>query len=265
MNDLLEAFNLSKKVIVVAGGNGLIGSAITKALSQINSLVIVLDKDFKNIEMIKNVHFIESNDNFSQDRMKEVVDSIELEYGPISGLINCMTNKVMDSDLYFSEISDYSLSTWREVIQGNLENSFILCREIGLRMTTRSNGSIVNFCSIYGAEMGPDLRIYDGLITNSELMTTPIPYSVSKGGIQALTKHLATSWGRYGVRVNSISPGGVFNNQNKKFVEAYSNRIPLERMAYVEEIIGLPIFLMSDMSSYITGQNIFIDGGLSAW
>ena len=78
MNDLLEAFNLSKKVIVVAGGNGLIGSAITKALSQINSLVIVLDKDFKNIEMIKNVHFIESNDNFSQDRMKEVVDASEL-------------------------------------------------------------------------------------------------------------------------------------------------------------------------------------------
>ncbi len=265
MNDLLEAFNLSKKIIVVAGGNGLIGSAITKALSQMNSVVVVLDKDFKNIKKLKNVHFIASNDNFSQDEMKEVVDSIESEYGPISGLINCMTNKVMDSKLYFSEISNYSLSTWREVIQGNLENSFVLCREIGLRMKTRSNGSIVNFCSIYGAEMGPDLRIYDSLTSTSELMTTPIPYSVSKGGIQALTKHLATSWGRYGVRVNSISPGGVFNNQNKKFVEAYSNRIPLERMANVEEIIGLPIFLMSDMSSYITGQNIFIDGGLSAW
>jgi NAD(P)-dependent dehydrogenase (short-subunit alcohol dehydrogenase family) len=265
VNDLLEAFNLSKKIIVVAGGNGLIGSAITKALSQMNSVVVVLDKDFKNIKKLKNVHFIASNDNFSQDEMKEVVDSIESEYGPISGLINCMTNKVMDSKLYFSEISNYSLSTWREVIQGNLENSFVLCREIGLRMKTRSNGSIVNFCSIYGAEMGPDLRIYDSLTSTSELMTTPIPYSVSKGGIQALTKHLATSWGRYGVRVNSISPGGVFNNQNKKFVEAYSNRIPLERMANVEEIIGLPIFLMSDMSSYITGQNIFIDGGLSAW
>ena len=127
MNDLLEAFNLSKKVIVVAGGNGLIGSAITKALSQINSLVIVLDKDLKNIEKIKNVHVIESNDNFSQDGMKEVLDLIESDYGPISGLINCMTNKVMDSNLYFSEIFDYSLSTWREVIQGNLENSFILC------------------------------------------------------------------------------------------------------------------------------------------
>jgi NAD(P)-dependent dehydrogenase (short-subunit alcohol dehydrogenase family) len=265
VNNFLEAFNLSKKVIVVAGGNGLIGSAITEALSEMNSVVVVLDKDFKNIQKLNNVHFIASNDNFSQDNIKEVVDSIESEYGPISGLINCMTNKVMNSELYFSEISDYLLSIWREVIQGNLENSFLLCREIGLRMTKRSSGSIVNFCSIYGAELGPDLRIYDDLVSTNEFITTPIPYSVSKGGLQALTKHLATSWGRYGVRVNCISPGGVFNSQNKKFVEAYSNRIPLERMANVEEIIGLPIFLMSDMSSYITGQNIFIDGGLSAW
>jgi NAD(P)-dependent dehydrogenase (short-subunit alcohol dehydrogenase family) len=265
MNNLKQAFDFGHKVIVVTGGNGLIGSAITKALSQLNAVVVILDNDRENIEESSRIHFIESREYFSQGQIKETVDLIESDYGPITGLINCMNKKVKDSDLYFSDVSNYPVSTWREIIQGNLDNTFLVCREIGLRMVSRSSGSIVNFCSIYGSEMGPDFRIYEDLSVDSNLMTTPVPYSVSKGGIQALTKHLATSWAKYGVRVNCISPGGVFNNQNQRFVFAYSNRVPMERMADVEEIIGLPIFLISELSTYITGQNIFIDGGLSAW
>jgi NAD(P)-dependent dehydrogenase (short-subunit alcohol dehydrogenase family) len=265
MNDLRDAFDFSGKVIVVAGGNGLIGSAITKSLSKLHAISIVLDQGKNNIENVKNVHFIEITQNYSQDSIKETIDSIELNFGPIFGLINCMTTKANDENLYFSAISDYTLSTWKEIVEGNLHNTFLLCKEIGLRMVSRSKGSIVNFCSIYGAEMGPDLRIYDKISTENKLMTTPVSYTVSKGGIQALSKHLATSWAQNGVRVNAISPGGVFNNQSKEFVGAYSNRVPFGRMAHVEEIIGLPIFLLSDLSSYITGQNLFIDGGLSAW
>jgi NAD(P)-dependent dehydrogenase (short-subunit alcohol dehydrogenase family) len=265
MNDLRNAFDFSGKVIVVAGGNGLIGTAITKSLSKLNAISIVLDQGKNNIENIKNVHLIKITQNYSQDSIKETVDSIERNFGPIFGLINCMTTKANDENLYFSAISDYALSTWKEIVEGNLHNTFLLCREIGLRMVSRSKGSIVNFCSVYGAEMGPDLRIYEKTSTESKLMTTPVSYTVSKGGIQALSKHLATSWAQNGVRVNAISPGGVFNNQSKEFVRAYSNRVPFGRMANVEEIIGLPIFLLSDLSSYITGQNLFIDGGLSAW
>lgn len=265
MNDLREAFDFSDKVIVIAGGNGLIGSAITKALSELNAISIVLDQGKNNIENIKNVHLIEINQSYTQDSIQKIVDSIELKFGPIFGLINCMTVKVKDDNLYFSAISDYTLSTWKEIVEGNLHNTFLLCKEIGSKMVSRSNGSIVNFCSIYGAEMGPDLRIYEKTSTENKLMTTPVSYTVSKGGIQALSKHLATSWAQNGVRVNAISPGGVFNNQSKEFVRAYSNRVPFGRMANVEEIIGLPIFLLSDLSSYITGQNLFIDGGLSAW
>ena len=261
MNDLREAFDFSDKVIVIAGGNGLIGSAITKALSELNAISIVLDQGKNNIENIKNVHLIEINQSYTQDSIQKIVDSIELKFGPIFGLINCMK----DDNLYFSAISDYTLSTWKEIVEGNLHNTFLLCKEIGSKMVSRSNGSIVNFCSIYGAEMGPDLRIYEKTSTENKLMTTPVSYTVSKGGIQALSKHLATSWAQNGVRVNAISPGGVFNNQSKEFVRAYSNRVPFGRMANVEEIIGLPIFLLSDLSSYITGQNLFIDGGLSAW
>jgi NAD(P)-dependent dehydrogenase (short-subunit alcohol dehydrogenase family) len=265
MNDLRESFNFTNKVIVLAGGNGFIGSALTKYLSKLNAITIVLDKNIKHSEELQNVHYVESSQNFTQESIKLVIDSIELEYGPISGLVNCMTKKVHDNAIYFSAVADYSLSAWQEIIQGNLDNSFLLCREIGLRMVSRHEGSIINFCSIYGAEMGPDLRIYNDLLIGGQVMTTPIPYSVSKGGIQALTKHLATTWARYGVRVNAISPGGVYNNQNKEFVKSYSSRVPLGRMADIEEIIGLPIFLLSPLSSYITGQNIFVDGGLSAW
>lgn len=265
MNDLTDAFDFSDKVIVVAGGNGLIGNVITKALSKLNAVCIVLDQDKNNIENVKNVHFMEINESYSQESIKKIVDAIELNLGPIFGLINCMTTKIKDENLYFSSISDYKLSTWKDIVEGNLHNTFLLCREAGLRMVSRSNGSIVNFCSIYGAEMGPDLRIYDKISTENKLMTTPVSYTVSKGGIQALSKHLATAWAQNGVRVNAISPGGVFNNQSEEFVRAYSNRVPFGRMANVEEIIGLPIFLLSDLSSYITGQNLFIDGGLSAW
>lgn len=265
MIDLRDAFDFSGKVVVIAGGNGLIGSAITKSLSELHATSIVLDQVKNNIENIDNVHFIEIGKSYSQDSIKEIVDSIELNFGPIYGLVNCTTTKANDENLYFSTISDYTLSTWKEVVEGNLHNTFLLCKEIGLRMVSRSKGSIVNFCSIYGAEMGPDLRIYEKTSTQDKLMTTPVSYTVSKGGIQALSKHLATAWALNGVRVNAISPGGVSNNQSKEFVSAYSNRVPFGRMANVEEIVGLPIFLLSDLSSYITGQNLFIDGGLSAW
>jgi NAD(P)-dependent dehydrogenase (short-subunit alcohol dehydrogenase family) len=124
-------------------------------------------------------------------------------------------------------------------------------------------GSIVNFGSIYGSDFGPDLRIYSEVI--DQPMTTPIPYAVSKGGVVALTKYLATTLAPFGVRVNSISPGGVLNGQPKEFIDAYANRVPMGRMATPEEIVGLPIFLVSDQASYITGQNMYIDGGLSAW
>ena len=121
----------------------------------------------------------------------------------------------------------------------------------------------LNLSSIYSSDLGPDLRIYPK--SGETKMTTPVSYAASKGGVVGLTKYLATTLGEFGVRVNCISPGGVQDNQSPDFVESYSRRVPFGRMAKASEIAALPIFLVSDAASYITGQNIYVDGGLSAW
>ena len=113
--------------------------------------------------------------------------------------------------------------------------------------------------------MGPDQRIYQGSEYMGMAINTPPPYPVSKGGVVGLTNYLATYWAKRGVRVNTLTPGGVESGQNDIFSKKYSERVPMERMADGKEMVGTLIFLASDASSYITGQNIFIDGGLSVW
>jgi len=120
-------------------------------------------------------------------------------------------------------------------------------------------GSIINFASIYGV-MGADYRIYDGTDMDME-----IDYAAVKGGIIALSRALATKYARHNVRVNCVSPGGIYDNQPESFVKAYCNRVPMGRIATPDDIVGAVVFLASDASKYITGQNIIIDGGLSAW
>jgi NAD(P)-dependent dehydrogenase (short-subunit alcohol dehydrogenase family) len=162
-------------------------------------------------------------------------------------------------------MENYDLEVWREIIDGNLLNTFVLNLALGNRMAKRNLGSILNFGSIYSSEMAADQRIYQTSNDTGSIINTPAAYPVSKGGVVALSKHLASYWGEYNVKVNTISPGGVFNRHSKEFTKAYSNRVPLRRMAEVDEISGVAVFLVSPLASYITGQNILVDGGLSAW
>lgn len=265
MKNLSQNFLFTNNVILIAGGNGLIGTELVSQLCKTKAKLVVIDIESSKLPNVQNLHYYKVGKNFSPKEVFEFMNSIENDVGPINGLINCMNYKFSDEKEYFSNFYDYSFEVWQEIITGNLNNSFLLSREVGLRMAKRKSGSIVNFCSIYGAELAPDFKIYENVNINGHLMTTPIPYSVSKGGIQAMTKHMATYWAKSGVRVNSISPGGVLNNQKDDFVKAYSNRVPMGRMAKVEEVVGLPIFLLSPLASYITGQNFFVDGGLSSW
>ena len=249
-------------LIVVAGGSGLIGTAIVGAIRKQGAQAVILDIIAPRQGSAAE-NFVLLPANFTESDLVDSVHLIFEKYGEVTGLINCIATRTSSHANFFSSLDDYKLEVWNEVINGNLTQSFLICREFAKRMRDIGRGSIVNFGSIYGSDFGPDLRIYSE-VTDSP-MNTPIPYSVSKGGVVALTKYLATSLASYGIRVNSISPGGVLSNQPVEFIAAYSNRVPMGRMATAEEIAGLPIFLVSDQASYITGQNIYIDGGLSAW
>ena len=146
---------------------------------------------------------------------------------------------------------------WNKTLSINLSGAFVFCREVSSAL--RSNASVLLVSSIYGV-VGPDHRIYQG-----ESFNTFPGYSASKAGIVGLVHWLATLWGPRGIRINALSPGGVFNHQSASFVEKYSYRVPMARMASPTDISGPFLFLLSDNSSYITGQNIVVDGGLTSW
>ena len=157
------------------------------------------------------------------------------------------------------------MNIWDDVMKVNVNGLFIATRQAAKYMISQGKGgSIIQTSSIYGI-LGPDQRIYDGSKYLGHQINSPPVYSASKGAVISLTKYAATYWAKYNIRVNCLVPGGVESGQNKIFNEKYSNRIPLGRMAKPSEMVGPLVFLASDASSYITGQNIIVDGGLQAW
>jgi NAD(P)-dependent dehydrogenase (short-subunit alcohol dehydrogenase family) len=184
--------------------------------------------------------------------------------GPIDVLLNNAASKGNSMEAFFASVEDYSEETWREVMQVNLDGLFFVAQQVGKRMAERGRGSIIQISSIYGV-VGPDQRIYEGSDYMGLSINTPPVYSASKAGVIGLTKYLATYWAGKGVRVNTLTPGGVESGQNDRFQRQYSQRVPLGRMAHEREMVGAAIFLASDASQYITGHNLIVDGGLSIW
>ena len=147
----------------------------------------------------------------------------------------------------------------------NLDGAFLVSQAVGRQMIAQGRGgSIINTSSIYGI-LGADKRIYEGSRYLEREINTPAVYAASKAGLLGLTRYLATHWAGHHIRVNAITPGGVESGQNEEFKNRYSGRVPMGRMADSDEMVSTLIFLASDASSYITGQNIIVDGGLSAW
>jgi NAD(P)-dependent dehydrogenase (short-subunit alcohol dehydrogenase family) len=160
----------------------------------------------------------------------------------------------------FAPFEEYPLELWQRALDVNLTGSFLVARETGkIFRDQKTGGSLVNVCSTYGL-VGPDHRIYEG-----QEFKSFAAYSASKAGILGLTRWLATWWGDSQIRVNCVTPGGVYNNHNDRFVEAYARRTPLGRMADRSDLVGIFIYLLSDASSYCTGQNFIVDGGFTAW
>ena len=191
------------------------------------------------------------------------MQKIQQKFGGLDSVINnaaATGEGLMVSGDAFADFEEYPLDLWQRTIDINLTGVFLVCREASrlIKSSSTNPGIIINISSIYGV-VGPDHRIYRGQSFKS------FPgYSASKSGVIGLTKWLATWWGSE-IRVNCVSPGGVFNEHNEEFNNAYSNRVPMGRMAQRDELVGILLYLLSDASSYVTGQNFIIDGGLTSW
>ena len=268
-----KLFSLSGKTALITGAAGLLGTEFAKrsvTAHECNLILIDMDETKLNRleKEITKTYNIECN-IFSCNVTKEEsvrILSKKLEEGKCSVdiLINNVATKGSDLDKYFASVDNYSIETWNEILDANLTSMFILAKVFGTKMAEKGSGSIIQTSSIYGI-MAPDQRIYKGSKFLNREINTPAIYSASKAGVVGLTKYLATYWASSGIRVNTLTPGGVYSGQNKTFVDKYSERIPMKRMADKSELVGAVVFLSSDASSYITGQNIIVDGGLNCW
>ncbi len=269
----INKFSIRGKTAIVTGGAGILGSHFCRGLADAGANVAVVDIDVQKATEVANS--ITKNfevkakgifcDLTSEQSVIEMVESVVKEFGTIDILHNNAAGKSSNLNAFFAPFEEYELDQWKEIMSTNLDSMFLVAKHVGKIMKEQGNGgSIIQTASIYGV-MGPDNRIYDGSYYYNRQINTPAIYSASKGGVVALTKYLATYWAKDGIRVNTITPGGVESGQNETFKQNYGNRIPLGRMAQAEEMVGALIYLASDASSYVTGQNILIDGGLSAW
>tara|TARA_X000001036_G_scaffold422237_1_gene444990 strand:- start:2821 stop:3591 length:771 start_codon:yes stop_codon:yes gene_type:complete len=250
-------FNIEGKIAVVTGGNGMLGSQFCKILKKSGSKVISLDL-FEN-DRNESDYFIKCDVASEKDWVSSI-NKIIKKYSVIDILINsaAYTNNSKTLD-YDKTIFNYSIDDWEKVVKCNLTGTFIGCREVGKVMVKQNYGSIINISSIYGIT-SPNHDIY-----KNNPISQPISYSVTKSGIISLTRYLATLWAKNGVRVNSISPGGVFNYQNDDFINEYCIRSPIGRMADEDEINGSILYLASSASKYVTGHNLVVDGGWTCW
>jgi len=161
-------------------------------------------------------------------------------------------------------LESYPEESFDRVMEVNVKGTFLCCQVVGSRMAEARRGSIVNISSVYGM-LSPVQDVYAFRRASGETFFKPVAYSVSKSALYNLTRYLATYWARAGVRVNTLTLAGVANDQPQEFVEAYTARMPIGRMADVTEVVGPVVFLVSDASSYVTGANLVADGGWSAW
>lgn len=254
-------FSLKGKTAVVTGGAGLIGKEILRGLTEAGATVILGELDKKKGKRLEK-ELIKEGLNavfYPLDITKEKsVDSLisfaDKRYGKIDIWINNAYPRTKDWGVLFEKIT---FDSWRKNVDMHLSGYFICSKKAAEYMKKRKKGSIINFGSIYGM-LGPQFSIYKG--TN---MTVAAPYSAIKGGIINFSKYLASYYGKYNIRVNCISPGGVFDNQKKTFVKNYTEKTLLGRMALPEDIVGGALYLASDASKYVTGHNLVIDGGWS--
>jgi NAD(P)-dependent dehydrogenase (short-subunit alcohol dehydrogenase family) len=268
-----QLFDLSTKTAIVTGGLGILGRRFCRGLAEFSANVAVVDLDeqqaaqyAEELSSELGVHALGVGCNVTDEgavgrMVKQVVD----KFGSIDILHNNAASKSSNLDAFFAPTEEYSLEEWRRIMEVNVDGMFLVAKAVGSQMIRQgSGGSIIQTASIYGI-LASDKRIYEGSSYLGRQISNPAVYSTSKAAVVGLTRYLAANWADSGIRVNALVPGGVESGQNETFKAKYSARVPFGRMARGEEMVGALIYLASDASSYVTGQNIVVDGGLSVW
>ncbi len=267
-----KLFSLKDKNAVVTGGVGMLGRKFCRGLAEFGANVAVVDVKAREAAVFAKelsgdygVKAIGIGCDVSSKKSVQVMAKLASDnLGAIHILHNNAASQSRNLKAYFSKFEPYSEKEWRKEMSVNIDGMFLVAQALGGRMAKSGGGSMIQTASIYGI-MAPDQRIYEGSFYRGARMGSPAVYSASKGAVVALTKYLAAYWAPKGIRVNTLTPGGVQSGQNHAFVKKYSDRIPMKRMAQADEMVGALIFLASDASSYMTGHNLVVDGGLSAW
>jgi NAD(P)-dependent dehydrogenase (short-subunit alcohol dehydrogenase family) len=270
----LKLFNVENRVVVVTGGLGLLGQEFSRTLLELGAKVVIVDPQAaegrepdKVASAAQRDRLLLLNGDVTQKRSLETVtEQIKSKWGVPHALINAAA---LDSppDAPAQEngpFESYPEGSWDRVIDVNLKGVFLCCQTVGAQMAAAGRGSIINIGSTYGL-VSPDQRIYEYRRSQGVPFFKPIAYSASKSGLLNLTRYLATYWGARNVRVNMLTLGGVQSKQDARFVNEYCARVPMGRMARADEYNGAVVFLVSDASAYMTGSNLVIDGGWTAW
>jgi len=264
-------FDLHDRVAIVTGAAGLLGRRHCAALSAAGAHVVALDIHADAVRNVAEEISEESGVNAigiaaditGQHELRTVCKAVMNWHGRIDVLVNnAAVNDVFDPG-HTVPFEEYSLDAWQRSLDVNLTGAFLCAQVFGSVMAQHDAGSIINIASTYGV-VAPDQRLYRSSDGAQRFIKSPV-YSVTKGGIIAFTRYLAAYWGRNGVRVNTLTPGGVEHGQDAEFVQRYADGTMLGRMATPDDFEGALLFLASDASKYVTGANIIVDGGWTAW
>ena len=273
MPTIYDKFSLKGKTAIVTGGPGLLGAEFCRTLAEAGANVVVADLDGKAAEAVasklRESHFsamAAALDVTQPAQVKAMVAAVMKEFGRVDALVNSAaidpkfdpTHPGTDNGAF----ETYPVDLWRKALDVNLTGAFLCAQAVAEPMLKQGSGSIINICSTYGL-VGPDQRIYEK--EGSPMRFKPVYYSVTKAGITGLTRYIATYYAGKGIRANALTPGGIFNGNDDVFVKNYSARAVIGRMAHKDEMNGAVLFLASDASSYMTGSNLVVDGGWTAW
>jgi NAD(P)-dependent dehydrogenase (short-subunit alcohol dehydrogenase family) len=274
--DVEALFDLTGRVAVITGGSGLLGYKHAEVIAAAGGTPILADlpstEPAAKARRLSETYGVSAMgypiDITSAEQVKALLVTVLERFGAADILINNAANnpKVETaSNVAWSRLENFPLDVWEADLAVGLTGAFLCSQVIGSEMARRNTGVILNVASDL-AVIGPDQRLYrhEGLPPDQQPVK-PVTYSVVKTALLGLTRYLATYWADAGVRVNAISPGGVFNGQSEEFVTRLSSLVPLSRMARLDEYQGAILFLCSDASSYMTGTNVVIDGGRSSW